>query len=255
MSVRRLHWQGTTRERALRARLDAALDAWRSAWCVQPERWTISPAEHTTDAPPSALRWYRADGRTGTLWFGATGTSLDTLGARLADASGDDGYGIGERVGERAVRALLLQWLGGAANAGDVARAEAPRAEDLDPRFGACHWRIAVGGTEWNVIADDALCAHLAPEASVAPTALTHRISAVAGERVALPVVFDFGPATLAEAHGLQVGDVLVSGARLDTDFQLANDDGRNLAAVRLHRTGAQLAVQVRAPNSDRKPA
>jgi hypothetical protein len=253
MSVRRLHWQGTTRQRLLRERFDAALAGWLEAWSAAPARPASATAQVGATPVDACLRWHRAGGRIGTLWVGASPEALDALGGRLADAHSDDGLGLGRRVGERALRDLVGQWLGGGASLDDFAPAAAPDEADLDARHGACRFVLDAGVIELHVLLDDALCAHLLPEARGARVPLATRAACVAAEPVTLDLMLDFGTATLADAHGLQVGDVLVSRTRLDALFHIAQPGGRRLAGAHLHRLGDRRALRVCATSQDDK--
>jgi hypothetical protein len=249
MRARRLHWQGSTRERRLRERLDSILAGWVEAWGAEPARVAPTPARADLGPLPRDLRWLRATGKTGALWLGATEAGFDALGGRLAAADPADELGLGRRVGERALRDLMAQWLGLAT--AEIEPALVPSTQDLDPRHGGLRWRVTVGDLDWRVFADDALCAQWLPESPPAVAALAARSACVAAERITLDLMLDFGTATLAETHGLQVGDVLVSGTRLDALFGLATPAGRRLAGARLHQHGDRRAIQVRAARED----
>jgi hypothetical protein len=250
MSARRLHWQGSTRERQLRERLDAVLAGWVEAWSAEPAR--VQPTSARTDSGPlpGDLRWLRATGKAGALWLGATEEGFDALGSRLAAADPVDELGLGRRVGERALRDLVAQWLG--VVVADVEPTVAPSTQELDRRHGGLRWRIAVGDLEWRVFVDDALCAQWLPESRPAAEPPAARAACVAAERITLDLQLDLGTTTLAETHGLQVGDVLVSGTRLDALFRLATPAGQRLAAARLHQHGDRRAIQVRAAQDDK---
>ena len=124
---------------------------------------------------------------------------------------------------------------------------------DDDARFGACRWIVEGSGVEFWVVVDDALCGFLLPEETARKEPLATRDAAVSGERCTLPVVLDFGDASLGDAHGIQVGDVLVSSTPLAAEFLLTHPDGKRLANARLHRAGQQFAIQVRPLAPERK--
>jgi hypothetical protein len=177
---------------------------------------------------------------------------LARAGEHLARVRAGERFDLGERLGRRALQGLLGQWLGADASH-DV---EPPSPEDLQVRFGGLRFQLRGENFHADLVVDAALCDRLAPVTSNAQPALVPRAAAQGGESMALQVRLDLGEASLADAHALQVGDVLVSGTRLDSTFELIHPDASVLALGRLRRHDRRLAFALQsAASNPRKQA
>lgn len=244
MSVRRLRWQGERRRQQLLEKLRGELAAWLQQWSVNPAALALAPFEADYAGPRAGWRWLVASGNGGELRVGAHASTLESFGALLAQATTSDPLALGRRVGERALRALLVQLAGGG-NAIHIEAGEAPSLRDQEARFGGLGLRLHGTGFEAALWLDCGLCDRWLPPGPAKHPALATRDSALGRERVTLDVVLDLGETALAETQGLQVGDVLVSRTPLDSAFRLSGNGDRRVASVRLHRQGAQRALQI----------
>lgn len=244
MKARRLRWHGASRQTALANWLRLELGTWLEGWSVDPALLTLRIAD-TRMSPTSGWKWTRATSRTGSVTFGAHAAVLDGLGGYLAKAAHEDVIGLGRRIGARALRALLTQFMGGAANLIDITDVSAPSADEQDPRFGCCGLVLQGSGFEARLLIDSDLFEYWVPPQRPALPALFSREAALGNERVTLDVVLDLGNAKLADAHQLQIGEVLVSNTSINSVFQLALPDSRRLVSANLVRTGMQRALQI----------
>ena len=244
--ARRLRWQSARRRQALTSLLQQDLKAWLEGWSVKPQLLSLRLVDAAVDGEPDAeWRWWQASGKSGSLWFGARASQLDGLGGLLAGAVTRDSLGLGTRIGERALRALLLQLAGGSGNDVTMQVDELPKTMERDPRYGGCNFHLEGQGVEAWLVLDHDICEFRLPTPKPAAMSLAPLAVAVGSERVRLDVILDLGQASLAETQGLQVGDVLVSSTSLDSLFQLAQNDHRPLAGVRLFRREGLRALQV----------
>jgi hypothetical protein len=244
MSVRRLRWQGERRRQQLLDRLRGELAAWLQQWSVNPTALALVVPDADGFRAGTGWRWIAASGVAGSVRFGAHPATSESLGALLAQASATDSLALGRRVGERALRALLSQLAGGGP-AVDIATCDEPDEIEQEARFGGLGLRLHGTGFDALLWLDCALCEHWLPPMPTKAPALQSRESALGRERVTLDIVLDLGDATLADTRGLQVGDVLVSRAPLDSAFLLTSAGHRRLASVRLHRQGTLRALQI----------
>lgn len=246
MTVRRLRWQSASRQKALMGLLQQDLKAWLDGWSINPQLLSLRRADAAVDDEPDAKwRWWRASGNSGSLWLGAHASQLDGLGAMLAGAALGDSLGLGQRIGERALRALLAQMAGGSGNDVTMQLDELPKATERDLRYGGCHFLLEGQGVEACLVLDHDLCEVRLPTPKAVAMSLAPLASALGTELVRLDVLLDLGQASLAETQGLQVGDVLVSSTPLDSLFQLAQNDHRPLAGARLFRRGGMRVLHV----------
>jgi hypothetical protein len=254
MNHRRLRWRGAGQQRALLLELQKQLNAWLQGWSVDPELLSLKLVDaHSTLS--SDRRWTHAKGSNGSAWLGAPVAMLEGFGGLLAKASSQDSLGLGSRVGERALRALLAQWLGGPSTDIVIVSDSAPGSEEMQARFGGFRFSLEGEGFSGTLIIDSELCDHWVPMKRPTMSALAARESALGHEEVVLQVTLDLGELSLADTHGLQVGDVLVSSTPLDSNFMLTHPDARQIAIGRLFRQGSQRALQINAANPMRKPS
>jgi hypothetical protein len=249
MNARRLRWRGPAQLQRVRDALQKQLDAWHQGWSVDGAWLTLVEAE--TGATVGAERaWIRAEARDSRVWLGVASAGLARAGEKLARVRAGERFDLGERIGRRALQALLGQWLGAG---GDALSFDSvgPAPEDLQARFGGMRFQLQGSDFSAVVVIDASLCDRLAPPAPAATQALTARAAALSEECVSLEVRLDLGEATLADAHALRVGDVLVSGTRLESAFELTRPDARVIALGRLRRHDRRLAfaLQSAAPN------
>jgi len=239
MSIDRIRWQGQSRQRDLVARLQGELDTWAADWCVDAAVFTLT----CVDEGPVAGRWLRLAGKRGGAWLVGNDAQLRRFGAVVASAEADDTLDWSWRIGRRALHALLARLLGVDAASHPLVDAIAPPARELDPRHGAVLMRLAGPGLDACVVLDAAAIDAWLPTAPVAPVALAGFADSLAAATVTLEVVLPLGSASLAETHGLQVGDVLISDVPVDTLFDLVRPDRSRVARGRLCRRDTQLAL------------
>ena len=253
MKVRRLRWQGASRQRALADRLRSELNAWLEGWSADPALLSLKLADANTTRPAVGARWLRASGKPGALLIGARAAMFDGFGGLIAKAAADDTLGLGRRVGERALRALLAQFAGVTPNQLELQETTTPSGEELDARFIGCELLIEGRDFEARLIIDSELCEFWLPSKRPTLPALGARESALANEQVRLDVILDLGQASLADTHGLQVGDVLISSTPISSAFKIVHPDLRPLANALLFRRGTQRAVQIESAIPSRK--
>ena len=253
MKARRLRWHGASRQDALAKRLQLELATWLDGWSVEPALLSLR-ISHDGVSQASHRHWMRANSRTGSIVLGAEGSALASLGGLLACATQDDALGLGRRIGERALRALLQQFVGGAGNLIAIEATAAPDAEAQDPRFGCCALTLRGTGFEACVLVDNDLFEFWVPPQPSELQALLPRDAVIGNERITLQVVLDLGSAKLEDAQQLQIGDVLVSSTAIDSVFHLALPDARRLVSANLMRKGDQRALQIATSLSGKNP-
>lgn len=252
MKPRRLRWRGVGQQRALLLELQRQLESWLQGWSVDPALLSLRFVELHSEVATDR-RWMQARGRSGSVWLGAPASMLEALGGLLAKSSTQDSLGLGTRVGERALRALLTQCVGGAATDVEILSDSIPASEEMQARFGGFRFLLEGEGFAATLIIDSELCDHWVPAKKPTMAPLAARDSALGDESVLLEVRLELGQASLADTHGLQVGDVLVSSTSLDSSFQLTHPDARAIAVGRLFRLGSQRALQINAASPTRK--
>lgn len=244
MKARRLRWHGASRQEALAKRLQLELATWIEGWSVEPALLSLRISDNGA-SQPSSWQWMRANARTGSIVLGVDASALGKLGGLLAQATQDDALGLGRRIGIRALRALLTQFVGGAGNLIDIEDTSAPGVEGQDPRFGSCALTLQGTGFEACVLVDNEQFEFWVPPRHSELQALQPRDAVIGNERMTLQVVLDLGKANLEDAQQLQIGDVLVSNAAIDSVFHLALPDARRLVSANLMRKGDQRALQI----------
>lgn len=239
MDCRPLRWHGSARQAAVLQTMQAQVAAWLRDWSVNQK--LLSVAADTGTLRGASTHCIRAAGKNGTAWLVAATGNVSTLGSLLLDA-GSDSLDLSRRVGDRAVRALLANLATGLP--ADITFHE-EAGVDACEASGAMHYRLSGSGFFARLVVSAALCDSWAPrkESTLAP--LCPRAQALGPETMELQLRLDLGKATLAEARGLRVGDVLVSTSPVDSLFQLQHPDQRALARGRLFRVGPSRALQI----------
>lgn len=251
MNPRRLRWRGASHQRALLLELQRQLGIWLQGWSVDAELLSLRLAEPQSVAA-AEKRWLQVRRKSGSAWLGSPVSMLEGLGGLLAKASPQDGLGLGSRLGERALRALMTQLVGGPAADVEIIADSTPAPEEMQARFGGFRFLLEGNGFAATLIVDSELCDHWVPAKLPAMPALAARDSALGREDVLLEVRLELGQTSLADTHGLQVGDVLVSSTPLDSSFQLTHPDSRPIAIGRLFKLGTQRALQINAAPTKR---
>ena len=248
MTTRRLRWRGPAQMQRIESELQRQLSAWLQGWSVEAQ-WLRLAADESSPVAAGPQRWLCARAGGNTAWIGAPAQQLARLGDRLAGVAVHERSDLGERIGRRALRALLAQWLGCEAERVVFAE-EAPAPEDLQARFGGARFQLQGQAFSALLVVDAGLCDLLAPTAAPKLPARASRAAALGEARVDFQVRLSLGETTLSEAHALQVGDVLVSGTRLDASFELVHPDARVVAEGRLRRNDGRLAFALQSANS-----
>ena len=246
MVARRIRWLSASRLRGLQAVVSARLQAWHDDWSVTPEVFAVEPAALPA-IQAAGWRWYRATGRHGLVVFGARVAHLDGLGARLAAAPAGDSLGLGQRIGRRAVQALLSAWL--AEPGVEIVEVDTPGGVAWRSDAGGASFRITGDAFDARLLLDAAACDHWAPP--LQPTALPvlhSRAVTTGAERVSLEVILALGDSALSETQGLQVGDVLVSKTPLTTPFDLFIPGASRVATARLQARAGHRALLIDSP-------
>jgi hypothetical protein len=254
MTTRRLRWRGPAQQQRIQQELERQLALWLQGWSVEGP-W-LSIAQDDTAAIASERRWLRAHGKAGTTWVGLASNAPARLGERLARVSPTDRSDLSERIGLRALRALLAQLMNTTAELLELDET-APAPADLQARFGGQRWQLTGAEFAASLVLDSETCDRIAPPIPAAAIKLEPRASALGAEQVSLRVQLNLGETTLQEAHALQVGDVLVSSTRLDALFHMIDADSRPLASGRLRRHDRRLAfaLQGGTPTTTRRQA
>jgi hypothetical protein len=236
MNARRLRWRGPAQQQRVREELERQLALWLQGWSVDKGLLSLSVSDAGT---LGEYRWLRATSAGASAWIGMPSSALARLGARLAAV--DDTRGeLGERLGRRAMQSLLAAFVGNDAAATDDV---APTPEDLQARFGGMRFALQGRDVSASIVLDAVACDRIAPAAAAPKSpALTPRADALGREAVELQVRLALGEAPLADAHALRVGDVLVSGTRVDSLFELVHENSRPLASGHLRRHDRRLA-------------
>ena len=248
MHYRRLRWHGRERQEALFSRLQSGLDRWLDAWSVEPACLDLQPVAADACKPAAPIKWLRADAKKCVLYFGAPAMHLEGLGGLLAKASADDILHLGRRVGDRALKALMAQWLDTAVTELGVSEVSAPANDIFKGNFGYVFFTLKGAGFAAHVVFDPDAVDGLVPAKNTMAEPLAARDSVLGKEKIELNVMLDLGAAKLEDTLGLQVGDVLLSGTSIHSVFHLTHPDARHLADVRLVRKGRQRAIQIDTP-------
>ncbi len=248
MYFRRIRWHSRHRQEALFLRLDHELNHWLSAWSVDPTclcLQSIAPNMYKSAAP---LKWLRVNSSKGVLYFGAPALHLESLGGLLAKASADDILHLGRRVGNRALKALISQWMDTAILDLDLEDVPTPSNDISDSRFGYTMFTLKGSGFLAYVVLDANLVDSLVPSTSMSVDPLASRDTVLGNEKIELNVVLDLGASKLEDTIGLQVGDVLVSNTSIHSAFHLTHPDMRRLTNAHLVRNGLRRAIQLDTP-------
>lgn len=243
MRPKRIRWLSTERRRQLLVVLQQHVRQWSEEWSVAPDGFSIElmESDHVWDI--TSWRWGSAVCPTGTLYFGAPREALGALGGLLAQASVGNDLGLGQRIAERSIQALIGRLMG------DVSAClwpgDPPSAKEREKRFGGLSVRLRGVGFNAALWLDSQVCEFLCPAPVQTLGPLLRVESALGSETVTLDVVVDFGPATIGDTRGLRVGEVLVSRTPLDGLFKLTAPDGKPVARASLFRSGASRAVRI----------
>lgn len=248
MQYRRLRWHSRRRQEALFTRLDNELNRWLSAWSVEPACLSLQPMSADAYKPATPIKWLRFNASKGVLYFGAPALHIEGLGGLLAKASADDILHLGRRIGDRALKALVSQWLETGIPDLEVEEISLPSNEIFDSRFGGTFFSLKGSGFQAYVVFDAEIVDNLIPTVVGSLEPLAARDSLFGNEKIELNVMLDLGAAKLEDTIGLQVGDVLLSGTSIHSAFHLIHPDMRRLADVRLVRKGLLRAIQVDTP-------
>ena len=249
MQVTRLRWHSPARQQDILLALQRELGAWLRDWSVDPDLLQLCATNMSSPAAHE-LQWTSRQGTGGSVWLGAPAADWDALGGLLAKASTKDVLGLGTRLGQRAVSALLSQWGGGIG--ASTERREAPSLQAVETRIGALQFALHGTGFNARLVINGDLCDVLSPVPLRSLAALSRREAVVGVEPVILQVRLDLGRATLSDTAGLAVGDVLVSNTDIDSRFVLSHPDARPIATARLFRAGGQRAIQIHAASPTR---
>lgn len=243
MRPRRIRWLSTDRRHQLLSVLQQHVRKWSEEWSVAPDGFSIELMESDHVWEITSWCWGAAVCRTGTLYFGAPKASLGALGGLLAQASIGDDLGLGQRVAERSIQALVSRLM--ADPSACLWPGDPPTAKEREKRFGGLSVRLRGVGFNAAIWLDSQVCESLCPTPAQDLGPLQRIESALRTEAITLDVVVDFGPATIAETQGLQVGEVLVSRTPLQGLFKLTAPDGTHVARASLFRAGASRAVRI----------
>ena len=249
MQYRRLRWHSRRRQEALILRLNQELKRWLDAWSVEPSWLSLQPVSFDSYRSAAPQKWLRFVTEKGVLRIGAPALHLNSMGALLAKAKAEDDLMLGKRVGERALKALVSQWVNVAIQDIDIEECEAPSDEIFLPQYGFNVFSLKGSSFSAYVVFDADITDELVPSSSPNLSALSAFESALGFEKVQLNVSLDLGETKLADTIGLQVGDVLVSNTSIQSVFHLTHPDQTRLACVQLSRIGSRRAIQIESPN------
>lgn len=243
MRPKRIRWLSNDRRHQLLGMLQQHVRKWAEEWSVVADGFSIEimESEHVWDI--TTWSWSSAVTPAGTIYLGAPHDALRTLGGHLAQASVGNDLGLGQRISERALRALMVRLLGDASAC--LWPGDPPSTKEREKRFGGLSVRLRGLGFNAALWLDSRACDVLCPEPWKDFGALNRIESALGSERLTLDVALSFGPATVEDTRGLRVGEVLVSRTPLDGLFKIATSDGKQIARASLFRAGASRAVRI----------
>lgn len=245
MRSTRIRWLSTDRRHQLLAVLQQHARQWSEEWSVAPDGFSIELMESDHVWEIASWYWGAAVCPTGTLYLGMPRESLATLGALLAQASVGRELGLGQRIAERAIQSLARRLLSDASTC--LWPSDSPSAKEREKRFGGLGVRLRGAGFNAFLWLDGQVCEFLCPTSTpVQELGALHRFDAALGsEPITLNVTVDFGPATIADTRGLEVGEVLVSQTPLQGLFKLTAPDGCEVARASLYRIGGRRVVRI----------
>lgn len=243
MRPKRIRWLSNDRRHQLLGVLQQHVRQWAGEWSVVADGFSIEfmESDHVWDI--TTWSWGSAVTPTGTVYLGAPRDALNALGGQLAQASVGNDLGLGQRISERALRALMVRLLGDTSAC--LWPGDPPSAKEREKRFGGLSVRLRGPGFNAALWLDSRACDVLCPTPAKDLGALNRIESALGSERVSLDVALNFGPATIGDTRGLRVGEVLVSRTPLDGLFKIATPDGKQIARASLFRAGASRAVRI----------
>ena len=246
MRAERLRWRSEQQLERLLAALQCPLEQWQREWAMQPCVALVRSSEQIAD--PADGIWLRVSSKAGTAWLNLPDGSERNIGAGLLGVATADSLGLAEAVGRGAARALLASWC--VASPADVAVGEHPGGAVGRARAGGAIFQLEGVGSVMRLVLDAALVDHWLQLRPGAGVALEARGTAVADTPVDVRISVPLGESRLDAAKGLRVGDVLVSSAPLDTQFELLVGTSAALAHGSLCQRQNHRALKIEAAPS-----
>lgn len=227
MGAERLRWRSARQQERLLASLLRPLEQWQREWSVAASPFGLEAAvTPAVDGP--VHEWLWASSSRGSAWLCVPGDGMSAVGRVLLSVDGNDPLGISGAVGRRAMRALLANWCH--ALPSEIAASSPPKPGQAAPRSGAASFSVMWAVAPVWLVLDGELADHWLQVTPGAGETLQPRASALSASNVACQVALPLGQTRLEAAHGLRVGDVLVSSAPLNTCFELLVADAAPLA-------------------------
>ena len=214
MEVRRIGWQGASRARWLRERMEQRLTHWWHGWFTGDDGLLELQLLHGTVLPQvqvARLEWHVLCHEDQQLMLGAPLGVSDALATRALHVSEGEANALTGEVAA-ACRGDLIASLWGEGPHSPLARGEPPAPWQLEPRHGGLLFQLqGLSAGIW-VWANRAWCDAHGPEPVVrAPSSLSDRRSALGKSRVRLSANIELGQITLADSLEWSVGEVLLT--------------------------------------------
>ena len=228
MEIRRISWQGSSRARWLRERMEQRLTRWWGGWFSEGEDLlelqlaSKSPSSHQL----ATLQWCSLRHQNQHFMVGMPRELSDTLAARALHLHESPACTVVEGVAT-ACRDDLVASLWGEGAHDRLSDDETPLSWTLDPRYGGLLFQLEIVSARVWVWVNRAWCEANGPEVQAGPSSvLTDRRAALAGAAVRLHAHIDLGQISLSDSLGWSVGDVLLTDIPRLARVELSTDRG-----------------------------
>lgn len=232
-----LRWLGTTRRTSIRGTLETRLSIWMRDWCGTESLPALTDVE--TDVP--TLSWHVGRCDAGSIAVGILPDGERQLGAALLGCGATGAGLLPERIGSRALRALVQSLLGTAADVTQGVRT----VREVESRTGGAAFRCRLEGLSVFVHVDAPLCAVLGPAGGATSRALVSRQAAISPLTASLSVTLPLGHVPLERLASLRPGDVLQTSIRVGGLVNLAAADGTVARVGLLAADGQHRAIRI----------
>lgn len=222
MGVLPFRRHGRSREQQVRARMEAALDAWLTGWAVGnvPRDVELTRDEETRHASCMAT----ADRNV--IVVLPTG-GLARLGAVLAGVPNGEDSAFAEAIGRRALTELVCV-CSGTSDAASIAEVHVDPA-NLQSRYGVLAFRVRLDSLALVLNLSAQACDALAAPATPLPMALVQRRHALLASTVQVTATLDLGSADIDAALTLRPGEIIKATAIADAEVVVKASDGTAL--------------------------
>ncbi|MBD9437306.1 FliM/FliN family flagellar motor switch protein [Pseudoxanthomonas sp. PXM03] len=213
MEVRRIGWQGASRARWLRERMEQRLTYWWHGWFTGDDR-LLELRLHAISLPPAqvaGLEWHSLSHEGQHLMLGAPLGAAHAFATRALHVPESEANTLTGDVAA-ACRDDLIASLWGEGPHAPLVCGEPPAPWQLEPRHGGLLFQLqGLSASIW-VWANRAWCDAHGPEPAVrAPSPLSDRRSALGKSQLRLSAHIDLGQIALADSLEWSVGEVLLT--------------------------------------------